>query len=100
MGVSWPDRGLPGSPQDPGHEKSMGKKLVTVPGPDSAVLGGRSSKNPSKIFRKCEKNPGSGTGREIDLENVSGALREHAATEKHGEEAGAGQGARFPCFWT
>ena len=77
----------------------MGKEMVTAPGPDSAVLGGRSSKNAFKNSEKYQKNIGSGTGWEIALKNVSGALREHAATEKDEEEAGAGQGARFLCFW-
>ena len=55
LGVPWPRRGPPGSPGAPGHEKGTGKKLVTVPGPDSAVLGAGRSKKPPKIFRKmCE----------------------------------------------
>ena len=48
----------------------------------------------SKSFGKIQKTA-SRTAWEIDAENVSGALREHAATEKSGEEAGARSGARF-----
>ena len=88
MGDPQPNRGLPGSPRDLGHEKSKGKKMVTIPAPDSAVSGG-----------SRPKNDGSRTSWEIVLENVSGALRARAATEHRRGEAGAGPGARF-LFWT
>ena len=50
------------------------------------------------IFGKMSKFPGSGTGWETAWKNVSGALREQAATEKRGEEAGGGQGASALVF--
>ena len=95
----WPRRGPPGSPGAPGHEKSMGKKLVTVPGPDSAGLGGRMSKKPPKNFGKCPKISGSGTGLEIGVFQVSGALVKTPGAEKYGEQACNGPGARFLRFW-
>ena len=73
----------------------MGNTLVTVPGPDSAVLEGRKPKKASKNFQKCQNFRGSGTGWEIDLGNVSGALRKTPGSEKHGEEARSGPGAGF-----
>ena len=71
----------------------MGNTLVTVPGPESGVLGVESLKTRPKILEKCAKFFGSGTGWEIDLENVSRALRKMAGAEKHGEEARNGPGA-------
>ena len=73
----------------------MGNTLVMVPGPDSASFGGRIPRNPFKILEKCTNFFGSGTGWEIDLENVSGALRKTPGSEKRGEEACNGPGARF-----
>ena len=48
-----------------------------------------------KKLAKMPKNLGTGTGSEIDKPGVSRALREATGTEKHGEEAGGGHGARF-----
>ena len=99
----WPMRavlgqsgGLPGSPRAPGDEKSMGKKLVTVPGPDSAVSGAGRSKRPPKIFGKGRKFFGSGTGREIVVFRASGARVKTPGAEKHRENAYNGPGPRFP----
>ena len=99
LGGPWPRKGPPGSPGAPGDEKGMGKKLVTAPGPDSAVLGGSRPQNtPKKI--KSLKNFGTGTGQEIVEPSVSGALRARMGTEKRGEEDGAGPGPGFGRFGT
>ena len=95
MGDSRPSPGLPGSPQDPQHEKSNGKKLVTIPDQIRPFWEVEALKTPSKTLGKSYEFLGSGTGREIDWKNVSGALRPRPATEKRKEEARAGHGARF-----
>ena len=77
----------------------MGNMMVTVPGPDSAGLGGGMAKKPPKNFEKMLKISGSGTGLEIGVFQVSGALVKTPGAEKHGEEACSGPGAGFLQFW-
>ena len=96
------DGGLQGSPRDPGHEKSMGKKLVTVPGPVSAVLGGRSSKNASKNFGGETKNfpvPGpAGKSTEKSSPGLSARARPQKNMGKKLVPAPGPARASSPCF--
>ena len=71
---------------------------MTVPGPDSAALGGRLAKKPSKNFEKCTKIVDSGTGLEIDVSRASRALVKTPGAEKYGEEAHNGPGSKLPQF--
>ena len=62
--------------------------------------GWKLQKHLQNFLEKCEKFLGSGSGWEIDVFHVSGALRKTRGSEKRGEEARSGQGARILCFWT
>ena len=77
--------------------KKHGKQDGDGPGARFGRFGGAEAlKSRPKFLEKCANIFGSGTGREIGVFHAPGALHKTPSSEKRGEEARSGPGAKFP----